>query len=49
MDEDVYGMDSVTITEQDVLDQLSTLDVNKAYGPDEIPPRLCKGNNSPFN
>ena len=42
MDEDSHGMDSVTITEQDVFDQLATLDVNKAYYPDEIPPSLLK-------
>ena len=33
-----HGMDSVTITEQDILHQLSTLDVNKAYGLNETPP-----------
>ena len=42
MDEDAHGMDSITTTKQDVLDQLSTLNVNKAHGPDAIPPRLLK-------
>ena len=42
MYEDAHGRNSVTITEQDVLDQLSTLDVNKAYGQVEIPPRFLK-------
>ena len=32
----------LTITEQDILDHLSTLDVNKAYGSDENPARLLK-------
>ena len=32
----------MTITEQDVLDQLKCLDVQKAYGPDAVSPRLLK-------
>ena len=42
MDEDAHGIDSVTITEEDVIDQLSILYINKTYGPDKIPPRPLK-------
>ena len=42
MDEDAHGIDLVSITEQDILNQLAILGVNKVYGPDEIPPRLLK-------
>ena len=39
VDKDAHGMDSNTVTEQDILDQLSTLDANIVYGSDEIPQR----------
>ena len=42
VEKDAHGVGSITITEQDALDQLSTMDVNKAYGPDETPPKLLK-------
>ena len=35
-------LDYITVTEQDVFDQLSSLDINKAYGPDGLSPRLFK-------
>lgn len=35
-------LNQVTITEQDVLDQLKILDINKAYGPDSISPKILK-------
>ena len=35
-------LDSIDITLNDVLDQLSCLDITKAYGPDEISPRFLK-------
>jgi hypothetical protein len=35
-------LDSILITETDVYDQLSALDVTKAYGPDGVPPLLLK-------
>ena len=36
------GLFNLNISEQDVMDQLSILNLNKAYGPDSIPPRLLK-------
>ena len=36
------GLFNLNISEQDVMDQISILDLNKAYGPDSIPPRLIK-------
>ena len=33
---------TIEITNSDVMDQLNCLDINKAYGPDGIPPRLLK-------
>ena len=36
------GLFNLNISEQDVMDQTSILDLNKAYGPDSIPPRLIK-------
>ena len=35
-------LDSITVTDQDVLDQLILLDSSKAYGPDGLSPRLFK-------
>ena len=35
-------MDYIDISLNDVLDQISCLDVTKAYGPDEISPRFIK-------
>jgi hypothetical protein len=35
-------LDTITATEQDVTDLLSILDVNKAYGPDDISPKVLK-------
>ena len=35
-------LNNIVISEVDVMDQLNTLNINKAYGPDEIPPRLLK-------
>jgi hypothetical protein len=42
VDQDGPHLDSITATEQDVTDLLSILDVNKAYGPDDISPRVLK-------
>ena len=36
------SLDTIDITEEDVLDQLKNLDTNKALGPDGISPRLLK-------
>ena len=36
------SLSSLEVTEQDVIDQLLTLDVNKAFGPDEISPKFLK-------
>ena len=36
------SLSSLEVTEQDVIDQLLTLDVNKAFGPDEISPKILK-------
>ena len=36
------GLFNLNISEQDVMDQISILDLSKAYGPDSIPPRLIK-------
>ena len=33
----------IVITRQDVTDQLGLLDINKAYGPDGLGPRILKG------
>ena len=33
---------NLNISEQDVMDQINILDLNKAYGPNSIPPRLIK-------
>ena len=35
-------LDSITVTEKDVGDILSTINTNKAYGPDGLSPRLLK-------
>ena len=35
-------LESITVTNQDILDQLKMINVNKAYGIDEISPRLLK-------
>jgi hypothetical protein len=35
-------LENITIKEQDVKDILSTLNVNKAYGPDNLSPRIIK-------
>jgi hypothetical protein len=35
-------LDSLHVTESDVLDQLKILDINKSYGPDGISPKLIK-------
>jgi hypothetical protein len=35
-------LDQIPITEEDVMDQLKCLNIHKAYGPDEINPRLLK-------
>ncbi len=32
----------ITISETEVLDQLSILDISKSYGPDQIPPKLLR-------
>ena len=36
------SLQSLSITNHDVLDQLLILDINKSYGPDEISPRFLK-------
>jgi hypothetical protein len=36
------SLDSTAITEQDVMDQLASLEVNKAYGSDGLSPRILK-------
>ena len=36
------SLDSLQVTESDVLDQLKCLETNKSYGPDGISPRLLK-------
>ena len=33
---------NLNISEQDVMDQISVLDLNRSYSPDSIPPRLIK-------
>ena len=35
-------LNDIEITETDVMDQLNLLDINKAYGPDGVPPRILK-------
>ena len=35
-------LNHIDITLQDVIDQLATLDINKAYGPDGIGPKVLK-------
>ena len=35
-------LDTITITETEVSDQLAALNINKAYGPDELSPRFFK-------
>ena len=35
-------LNHIVISETDVMDQLKILNVNKAYGPDQLPPRLLK-------
>ena len=40
--ENIDGLDNILVSENDVLDQLANLDINKAYGPDGIPPKLLK-------
>jgi hypothetical protein len=45
LEEDIVNLDtlsSITVTEKDVGDILSTINQNKAYGPDGISPRLLK-------
>ena len=37
-----FNLNSITIIEQDVNDQLDNLNVNKPGGPDEISPKLIK-------
>jgi hypothetical protein len=41
-DIEVEVLDSISVTEREVCDQLCALDVTKAYGPDGVPPRLLK-------
>ena len=36
------SLDSITIEESEVQDQLEILDINKSYGPDEISPQFLK-------
>ena len=36
------ALTEIDVTELDVLDQLETLDINKAYGADGVPPKLLK-------
>ena len=38
----IISLDSLHVTENDVLDQIKCLDVNKSYGPDGISPRIIK-------
>jgi hypothetical protein len=38
-DIEVFG--NINVSVEDVLDQLSAIDISKAYGPDGIPTRLC--------
>ena len=42
LDEQAPHLDSITATAKDVKDLLSILNVNKAYGPDNISPKLLK-------
>ena len=37
-----YCLDTIIITETEVSDQLAALNINKAYGPDDISPRFLK-------
>ena len=37
-----YCLDTTIITETEVSDQLAALNINKAYGPDDISPRFLK-------
>ena len=37
-----HTLSTIVITEEEVLDKLSILDVSKAYGPDKVPPKLLK-------
>ena len=37
-----HCLDTITITETEVSDQLAALNINKAYGPDDISPRFLK-------
>ena len=39
-------LDHIEISETDVSDQIQILNVNKAYGPDELPPRILKEANA---
>jgi hypothetical protein len=39
---DAPHLEQITATQQDVVDLLSNLDVNKAYGPDDISPRVLR-------
>ena len=44
----VQILENVDITDEDIDDQLQIMDVNKAYGPDCIPPRLLKEGGIPM-
>ena len=35
-------LNSIQISEVDVMDQLNSININKAYGPDNLPPKLIK-------
>ena len=37
-----YMLRNITVTENEVLDQLKILNTSKAYGPDEVSPKLLK-------
>jgi hypothetical protein len=39
---DIELLDSINVTVEEVRDQLSAIDIGKAYGPDGLPPRLLK-------
>ena len=41
-DPDGPHLDEITATDQDVRDLLATLDTNKAYGPDDLSPKVLK-------
>ena len=39
---------SINLTEQEILDQIKCININKSYGPDGIPPRIVKEGGAPL-